>query len=197
MITVMRVRTALTGWVGGPGLMTQYFTSPTEDITAATHARAYVHTLIGTALGLVFTNQVTWVVAPEVDIVDPATGHTTATFVEDTVHSATGGGGPTMAPPACAGLVQWLTGTYIAGRSIKGRSFIGPMAEEHIDASGQVLDATKTAVDAALYAYLGGIDYGDAQVVWHRPKAGAGGSAHPVSTGTIEKKVAVLTSRRD
>lgn len=194
---MLRVRTTLNGWSGGPGVLTTYFETPLEDAAAAIRVREYVHTFIGTAAGLVFSNIVDWDVQPEVDVVTAASGSITNTLSDSTAHASSGGGGTTAAPLASAGLIKYQTAVWVGGKHVAGRSYIGPMAAACVDDDGTVTAAKKAAVDDALTAYLATLDAGDSQVVWHRPKAGAGGSIASITGATLAKKIAVLTSRRD
>lgn len=204
---MLRVRTTLTGFTGGPGLMTQYFRADVEDQSAAARVRQHVHDLIGTALGLVFANACTWTVQNEVDVVDPTNGETTGTFTDGTLHSATGGGGTSVAPVASAGLIHWKTPTWTEGRRLQGRTFVSPMASAAVHTDGALLTAKKTAVDTALFNYLAGLPSTDAQLVWSRPIVAKPTATPPVEArvgfvgdidvANISAKLAVLTSRRD
>lgn len=194
---MLRVRTELTGWEGGPGLMTQYFETPLEDAAAAIRVRQYVHDLIGTGLAHVYANVMTWTVQHEVDVVTAATGATTTTLSDSANHTATGGAGTTRAPLASAGLVQWRTATWVAGRNIKGRTYCNPMAAACVGDDGKIAAGTLSTVNGAITSYLAGLDSGDSQVVWHRPKSGSGGSVAIITAGVLASKIAVLTSRRD
>lgn len=204
---MLRVRTVLSGWTGGPGVMTQYFVTPNQDTAAAERCRQYVHDLIGTAVALVLSNGVTWRVADEVDVVDPTNGNTTNTLIGSTAHTATGGGGASMAPLASGGLIHWRTDAWVAGRHVQGRTYVNPMAVAKVGAGGEMLGATQTSVNTALAAYISSLDAGDTQVVWKRPRLAkpdatppveaADGSVHDIVSADLASKLSVLTSRRD
>src|SRR4029453_11488130 len=95
-----------------------------------------------------------------------------------------------------SGVVMRLeTGVFVAGRRLRGRSFLVPMAGSIQDTNGTVaatpLGTLNTAAAAAVTAS------GTSWLVWHRPVGGSGGSVSPVTSAGIPDKIAVLRSRRD
>lgn len=118
-----RVRTLFTGGIGAPYLNTLYF-DDTGGLTAA-NANADVGTFWN-AVKSVIQNTYTFATQPQVDHIDPATGHITSSVAVTPV-TATCTGSSDQLPPANNGLVQIHTGNYPAGREVRGRIFIpGP-----------------------------------------------------------------------
>lgn len=204
---MLRIRTELTGFTGGPGLSTMYYECATENAAAAIRCQQYVHNWFGAVAGQLLCNSVTWKVKPEVDLLDPANGEVSNVFTDGTAHTATGGGGTSYAPLATAALFRFMTSTWANGRNLKGRSYISPMASAAVGTNGELHATVKTAVEADLVTWQQGMTEGDIPVVWSRPITadpealppieGRAGSTGNINAITIRSKLAVLTSRRD
>jgi hypothetical protein len=65
-----------------------------------------------------------------------------------------------------------------------------------MDTDGTPTAASIAVVTSGITNLLGSLTAGDALVVWHRPKAGAGGSGGPVTGSICPDRFAVLASRR-
>lgn len=194
---MQRVRTVLTGWSGGPGLMTQYFTSAGEGVGTVDACVTRVQAFI-TALKSGVPNVVRFQTNPDVDIVNPASGAITDTITSTaSVAPIDGTGAGNSMPPEVAALFQLRTATFHSGRRSRGRTFLSPVILSLADATGQMTLGAQTAFEGAgsTLLDLGGGD--PTLVVWHRPKLGVGGSADPVVSVTVPLKFAVLRSRRD
>lgn len=194
---MIRVRTTISGWSGGPGLGTQYFVTPLQDAAAALRCATYVHDLWATALSGMFVNSVALTVQPEVDVLDSATGAITNTFSVAPPAVVAGAGGPNIAPPALAALLKLGTDTFVAGRRVRGRSYLSPLADGVIGLDGEILPAIANGKGAVLEVMNAATEPGDLWVVWHRPKLKLGGLAAPITSTSMPTKIAVLTSRRD
>lgn len=194
---MLRVRTAITGWEGGPGLMTSYFETPLQDAAAAIRALQYVHGYLLFNSKFLFPNGVSLQVSSDVDVITAATGDITNTWSSAVLTPVVGLGGESKAPPSVAALLRLRTATFIAGRRVVGRSFFSPLAASVVTSDGILGDVSVTGLVAAGNSVLGALSAGDFWVVWHRPKLGVGGSIAPVVAVTVPTKLAVLTSRRD
>lgn len=194
---MMRVRATGSGWDGAPGLMTWYFTGSTSDLPGASACVDSVRSALQALTGF-WNTSTSWQVHNEVDELNPATGQVTATWVFTGGNAAiagadTGGKGAT----ATAALVRLTTDTFIAGRRVRGRTFISPLAASAVAGTGLIAAgnlAAVTAYGAALLTYSTVRGY---FAVWHRPKLGVGGSAAQVVGVAGSSKPAVLRSRRD
>ena len=141
-----------------------------------------------------FTTGTTITIPDGGDVIDPTTGELTATWTE--------GGGPltvvgTSAGNAAAGVgcsITWLTAGIVAGKRVRGRTFLVPMYSNLYEADGTLSSGAVTLAN----------DFGAEMVasgmsVWHRP-TGPGtsdGSEHLVTGYRLRDKVAFLSSRRD
>lgn len=194
---MLRVRTTLAGFVGGPGLHTAYFVCDTEDVAAATRCREHVRDLFTNAYAAALSNSITWLVQTDVDEITSADGHTINTFSVPAVLSGNGTGGASVAPPAVAMLVRLNTGTWVGGRRLQGRTFISPLGPSVPEVDGTVVNTFLATKNIALAALLAGLPATDQYHVWHRPVSGAGGYTGRITSMVIQDKIAVLTSRRD
>jgi hypothetical protein len=177
--------------------MTDYFETPLQDDAAALRAVAYVHGYLAYQIKTCVPNAVSLQVSGDVDVLDAATGDITDTRSVATPSVDTGAGGTTEAPPAVAALMQLRTGTFIAGRRVRGRTFVSPLSGSAVTSDGVLANTEHDALVAGAVACLAGLDAGDLWVVWHRPKEGAGGSVAPITSVTVPYMLAVLRSRRD
>lgn len=194
---MLRVRTTLSGWVGGPGLMTHYFECDTEDIAAVVRCRAHVRDLFTNAYHALMCSNTTWLVQTAVDELTTSDGHVTNTFNDATVLTAAGTGGASQSPPATAGLWRLNTSTWHSGRRLQGRTFLSPLAAGALEVDGTWPNATVATVNTAAAAVISGLPATDKFVVWHRPVSGAGGLTGACTSMVLQDKLAVLTSRRD
>lgn len=135
------------------------------------------------------------------DLVDEFTGTLIGAWTGSAVSTVAGSGGTKCAAGvgACA---TWQTGMVVAGKRLRGRTFLVPLASDAYDVDGTLTTAVKGYLDS----FAGSLAAMPAFAVWHRPTfTGTGpgktnngdGASRLVATGTIRDKVAVLTSRRD
>jgi len=197
-----RVRYASSGWTGGPGLNTFYFSVPTTgpDGGEASACAAGVRDFFGALLTNTFP--VGWVgnVLPSVDVIFDEDGELTDSFGitpgTDQAGSATTEFGAT---PLMMQL-RLLTDDVVTGRRIQGRCFLGPV-KEIADSNGSISAVDAGNVTAAAIAELAPI--APPQVVWRRPRKATApggariGSKHLVSGYSTPTRWAILKSRRD
>lgn len=181
---------------GSAGVMTLYTkTTGPENSASAALCMGRLHDSIALILGACKTTT-SFVSDSFVDTIDPATGTITGS---DAVTSWTQTGTDTAgyAPPATAVVVGWKTDDIVAGRRVRGRTFISPITSGQIDSDGTPV--------AGMLAYANAfgakwIDNGATAVytcVWHRPKGTSPGSDHQITSYSVKDKFAVLRSRRD
>jgi len=180
-----RVTQVATGVAGSPYYLTGYFDSNAGTAQQACDAwRALLSAGVATyCSGLIFQ------AITEGQEVDPVTGNIvnlppmTAAAV-----TFTGAGDPL--PPATSLLLRWRTGTYIAGREIRGRTNIPRMAETDnllgVPTAGLI--TTWQGRQTALFATANA-----RHVVWS-PKNGVWAAS---ISGSPWGQWAVLRSRRD
>lgn len=198
MPDLYRVRVTLGGWLGAPGLATHYFLedgSPAD--TAIERAQDCADRVRAGWVPIAAKQPGIWTcdVQSTVDVLNADTGALIASH-SVTAPASLGGTEGTKFGPAAAGLcVNWLTGAFIAGRRLRGRTFISPV-NDGVDANGTPT-APHVAAALAMYPILSEHDTGfPLFAVWHRPVSGAGGAAHPVTGTTCRDVYSVLTSRR-
>jgi hypothetical protein len=128
MATILRVRTVLSGWQGGPGLLTYYFrpnqTTLTADALAATARVRGALDIFKTSLPLAASVQV----SGTCDVLDEATGAlvTGVTVADPAVVLGTAAGG--FGPVQVMGGLILDTSSVVGGRKLRARSFLGPLA---------------------------------------------------------------------
>lgn len=190
---MLRVRVVWTGLPGLPGLSTYYFTGPETGPDAV-----QVKTAVADAIDAVkahLVNDITATVQGTVDVINPANGElTSALSTADSVIIGTNVADPL--PSTTQLLIQLPTTGIVAGRRVRGRSFIPGLSEAANDL-GRPLSAVRTAFAAAFdpVANMGDQPW----VVWARPRdvdPERDGSAHPVGEPQVWTEWAVLRSRR-
>lgn len=198
MANIQRVRVALTGFQGGPGVSTFY---ALDGSALMAPLRAFYD-----SLKTVIPNDVQIMVESSGDIIDPATGGLTGAWVG--VPSTTVGGEAAGSYAAPVGIIaRWLTPVVADGHRLKGRTFIVPLAGNQFDTSGQPLFSIVDGLRVAAQTFVNAASPNF--IIWHRPFAGSaatpGHPARPAHIGTTAivtgssagTKAAVLRSRRD
>lgn len=197
-MSIFRVRTTLSGFTGGPGLMTQYFSTAAAGFNEATAQLAVdrVRDALQAGSGLFSTNQ-TWSVSGSVDVLDEASGQMTNS-IGVTARSGAGTAGGGIGPTPVGVAINWKTSEFKNGRRVQGRTFLVPVSGGSFEGDG-TLSATALAEAAEFHAAMRDAGATDlVLVVWSRPNAaGAGGSRHGVTSASVADKAAVLRSRRD
>lgn len=194
---MFRVRIAGTGWSGGPGLTTLYFTSGTYDATSALDVVGAVHSAWNDTFGFVHPISVFHQISGDVDVLDPATGQVTDTVSVTAPGAMQGQSGSAYAPIASAMLVRLSTNLFIAGRRLRGRIFLSPLGINRVQDDGTLTVVGQSYAPGFKTALEAGLESGTAWVVWHRPVGGAGGTAAQITACSASDTLAVLTSRRD
>jgi len=195
---MIRVRTVLTGWTGGPGLQTFYFSpisalpSQAEINDVAARVRAF-----WSAAAFFLASPVLVNVNPAVDFIDPSTGLLTGSGAATPAPGPVSGTavGEFYAPGMCANLT-FETGVTQSGRRVRGRSYIGPTTEGVV-AVGQLTVGSTVPLVTAVGPMLVAGATPSKLLVWSRPKPGRPGGAFSVTSAFVPLKLAHLKSRRD
>lgn len=196
-MTIVRVRTVFTGWPGAPGLMTHFFARiGSWDAGAAEQASTRVKDAL-LPLRSEFPSGLTYKIEGIVDEIEQSNGNLLNSFSVPSVTN-TGIGSAEQAPHALQVCVSWATDGVVAGRRVRGRTFIGPLAASIVDGDGTPKAGLITKAiafgDAMRDAGLSDVRH----VIWHRPSpGGSDGSHHDVTDHTVRDVFAVLRSRRD
>lgn len=182
-----RVRVALNGISGAPYLATHYFGS-TDPLQTAQEAVEVVGNFWA-AVDLHMSSGVTWNTEAEVAEINIATGDLEG-ITATTPRTGSGGAIAAIMPPATQGLIRWRTGVFVAGREVRGRTFV-PGLTTSAASAGKPSATVITDFNAAAAAMVA--DPNADLYVWSR-KNGVIGN---VVTGTAWNEFAVLRSRRD
>lgn len=169
------------------GLTVLYF----DEATSVTSQR----TALASALAELTTSLCTtsrWTIRNEGRELSDATGTVTGFWGDGTARTGTGSAGTTPVANAAQGLIRWLTPDIVAGRRIRGRSFV-PGMSDNVNANGQV-NATGTGDLQSCGGVLitSAVGFG----IWHRPQSGTGGSFHEATAAVAWNEFAVQRGRR-
>jgi hypothetical protein len=139
-----------------------------------------------------------------IDTVDPANGNITFQDAYTQPAVVTGSSATFFLPTQVMLLMKMGTSSFLNGRRVVGRSFIGPVGRR-LNESIQPDPVVTAALQSAGNTMRGTVGSYE-QVVWHRPTytgvkpnrvLATPGSVHAVTTVTVGLKYATLNSRRD
>lgn len=185
-MSMARLRVELTDPAMGSGVATHYFTGLTLDAQEA--AKSFWSSLAAVMAGYVSIK------VPNVaDVLDETTGELLNTTVQGTEGNYTGGGTGAYAG-GVGGAITWETAGVVAGRRVRGRTFVVPLAQNSYDTDGTLSAAVVTALSNAAQGLI--TDAGSELVVWSRPRTALAGSVHPVVARSVSDRVAWLQSRK-
>ena len=187
MAPIMRHRTTWTGFVGGPGVTTLYW-----DAATAVNLPAWNAFLL--AIQARFPTVVTWQSQNQGDVLESTTGVISGSWSGPAQAAVSGTAVGTYGAPIGM-VVNWRTAGVVAGRRVRGRSFLVPMSGNSVDNDGSIIAAALTTVRGALATFQAAAAPG--LQVWSRPEGGGGGSNHTVTSADVPDKTVVLRSRRD
>lgn len=195
MANMLRVRTVLNGWSGGPGLSTFYFDPGVVTVDAAmiTGVTGRVRTYFDAWKAYMPTSNTASVDAVA-DILDPLTGNLTGQVSAGSAPSVVVGTGGVQGPAFVACVGRLTTNTFISGKRLRGRTYAGPLAAAFTDST-----APEGGLQAAVASGLVSLNTsagGPALVVWHRPVGGSGGAMAGVVNTSASPVYGILKSRR-
>lgn len=128
------------------------------------------------------------VVDTEVEEVDPATGQVTGVESVTTILK-TGQQAGEPVPQVAQALVRWRTGQYVAGREIRGRTFIPGLGRGTITIGGELTGVASLALQNASTAFVAASGIG----VWSPARA----TFQLATVASVWNEFAVMRSRRD
>lgn len=198
MATILRTRGTLSVNGGAAqALVTHYWDSTGAAIGAlATESVARVRAAWVAAGGAIGSACI-WTPVTTVDEIDEATGAIVNQVAAATPAAVTFSGAGNYLPLQTQGIVQYSTGLFIAGRRVRGRSYIPGIVTTFSTAGGQPTAALITALSNFGAALGTTILTATNQRVWHRPNAlGVGGLSAVVTTRNVSASFGVLRSRR-
>lgn len=186
MTELYRVRTALTGFPGGPGVCTMYFLDVATAVDSLDDFWASMHDKM--------PDDVTAHVENSGDIIEDTTGELTGAWSATAVGSHTGTGTGGYSAPS-GGCITWNTETILDGRRLRGRTFIVPMSGDLYQDDGTLADSPRTAMEEGAAALV--LAQSSSFVVYHRKTSGHAGGNGLITSATVHDKAAILRSRRD
>lgn len=181
MVALRKIPVVWQGTASGSGVST-FYSSDAADITAA------IKTFFAACNGGI-PNNITWEFPTDGDVIDDATGTITGVW-----SGGVGGTGGGVSPqPWAAGsgaVVEWLTGAIVAGRKVRGRTFLVPLSVDNYDDQGSILPANIAQYRNAGNALIAsaGTDFR----VWSRPFTPKPGDTRPPRVGSSSS---VLSAR--
>jgi len=169
MTVINRVRVAWTGFTGGPGVSTFYFS---ESTVPGGSLRTFFQSFTTFCPNTVTINFPT-----TGDQIEDSDGTIVGVWTAAPTTPITGVGGATGYSGTSGMCVDWLTGTVVAGRRPMGRTFIVPLASVAYQNDGTISDTLVTSVLAAANTMI--TAFGDDFLIWSRPFAGRAASPGP------------------
>jgi hypothetical protein len=208
-MAIVRVKLKWTGWSGAPGYSNFYF-SPNafgEPLPATVDSMFARVDQFSMDIGSMLPPAVKLQVQGDIDLIDPLNGEMEGAVAHaaGTLRSGTGANGSYSA--ASGAVITWRTGSVVAGRRLRGRTFVVPLIGTAFGIDGTLSGtAAATIGAAAAKIHLPHADY--AAVVWARPakervrKDGTvvparDGDVGDITSSNVPTLAAVLRSRRD
>lgn len=184
-----RITAVWTGATGLPGYSRFHFNGDLTSSDASTAANAVRNffTTVRPWLPSAITIQV-GNVAEHFDLTGALIG--TVSYAALSPETGSGTAGFSAASGAC---VTWLTDSFLAGRSVKGRTFLVPLDAVAYQTDGTLVDTTKAAILNAGYALASTTP----PLVIVSRAAGLVVGISAVTDVRVADKAAVLRSRRD
>lgn len=190
MTSLIRHTAVWEGTVGLPGY-TNLYHSVTDGVAAsAASGHAQVREFFSQIVGAI-PGEVTVTVDPVYAVLEDVTGELisegTVASPSQVVQGTNGAGFSSQVGV----LVEWVTGVYVGGRKLRGRTYLVPLAGQ-FDADGTLSSGGLALVtDATEFIWSSAVDFR----VWHRPVAGAGGSSEAIIGSVVRDQACVLRSR--
>lgn len=180
MTVLARVVTSMTGFNGGPGVNVLNFSGGTlgdnwsqEGIDGLYDEVVSLYTSWLEA----FLNTISITVDPVIDIFEDNTGDLVGTFgVTEPSASLVGTGSSLSIARSQCICVAYYTDMFVAGKRLKGRSFLGPISAAVLDTNGDVNSAVRAAAPGRFTALTSGV--GPRLAVWHRPSNATGSDGY-------------------
>lgn len=150
---------------------------------------------LGDFLGQVdqgLSNQVTWTIRTAGRDLNDATGALVGAWADGTTETGVGNNALEPVADATQILFQWLTGSIVNGRFLRGRTFIPGLPASSLD-NGNLSAASNASFQGIADSFLTASEtFG----VWHRPTLGAGGVFELAQEASVWAELAVLRRRR-
>lgn len=198
MTTLLRQRTILSGFQGGPGVATMYFLDVATAIESVSR--------FWSSLTAILPNTVHITPERTGDTIEDTTGALTGSWIGGVVTASAGQNPGAYSAPSGA-VVDWRTATVLDGKRLRGRTFVVPLAAGAYQDDGTLGAGAIGTIQAAATQFI--VEQSNSAVVWHRPYKGRAAvgtlPARPAHLGghglitasRVPDLAAVLRSRRD
>lgn len=198
-MTMYRVRNVFSGLQSTPYLATHYL-----DTAGGTAQQAVDQVgQFWNDMDANMDSEISWATEALVDQINEANGDLVGSSGTTPVTGTGASVGPIL-PFIVQGLMRWNTAGIVAGRRVKGRTFVPGLTENQVD-NGVLTAAVRAAFIVHAGTYIGGLT--STPVVWARPFAGNPlaeppqpprvGTMHTITSGDAWNQLAGLRSRRD
>jgi hypothetical protein len=190
-MSIRRFTAVWSGIEGAPGYSQLYGSNDIDPDTQLAAVNAFWN-----AARVVVTNAAGITQIASGDVIDEVSGDVTGTWASGSdVEHIGSASGAYSAPVGAA--ISWRTGVFLAGRELRGRTFIVPCSSEVFTGTGQLSSgAVGELMTAAAFLVSTGAGFDPDMRVWHRPVA-ADGTSRTILSASVSAKAAVLRSRRD
>lgn len=203
MANIFRQRVVWSGFPGGPGLSTFYFSEfPVPQFA--------LHDLF-VSLATFLPADVTLTLQPGGDVIESSTGTLTGSWAGEVTAPVVGTQTGVYSAPT-GFMVRWETATVRDGSRLRGRTYFVPSGTTAYQADGSIAAQAIVDLSAAASTFVGAVT--PALLVWQRPRAarsaftdGKGiahkavqartGSTAPVIGSSVPDLAVVMRSRRD
>lgn len=160
MTAIQRQRVVWTGFPGGPGVSTFYFTNAASAQSAVTALFA--------SLANFYPGDVTTHVEPGGDILEDTSGTLTGVWA-GTLQTDTKGVDSAASYSAASGaLLRWETATIRNGSRLRGRTFVVPCTVSAYQNDGSLSTAAKGLLEGYCNTFVAAVTPN--MVVWQRPR---------------------------
>jgi hypothetical protein len=186
------------GFPGAPGVSNFYFGTGTSDsVSDVGVTQGRVRSFFA-AFTLCLPTPISITVQPDSPVIDPVTGHMTGVLTAATPQTVVVGAGGSNYSAISGACVIWKSSIFMAGRNLRGKTFLVPLSTAAYDTDGTILASrlAELRTAAAALGAVGAFPANQVLMVWHRPVSGAGGASAISSTGSVNDRVAFLKSRR-
>lgn len=191
MTNISRVRVALDGFPGGPGVSTFYCAPGDESIFRSQLGTFYGHLRDQMPAGMSYN------VEPAGEVLDEATGKAVSAWSAPTPYNGTS---TTAATPYAQGVgssVIWTTNAFHNGRRVRGRTFIVPIISTMFESNGTL----ETGYLGSLQTWATTLATGGLMRVYSRPPLPVPpgailGASFAVSGAIVKDKASTLRTRR-
>jgi hypothetical protein len=194
MATLQRVRVTWSGFPGGPGVSTFYFSTLTTAYLTA--LRTFYNALVA-----MLPNTCSIQVAGSGDTISDVDGKINGVWSNTPPSVVTGTSASGYAAPVGV-LVRWESAGIVNGHHVRGKTYIVPAVNIY-EANGTIVAANLTTISGAAATLLTAV--GSDMKVWARPfdtdpvdpAKHRDGSSYAITSATVPDKAVVLRSRRD